>query len=257
MNIKTKMLTAMKAVKGYTIIEVMIFLAVSGGLLVAVLGLISGQQQKTRFVTGVNDFDSVIQDLVNDVETGYYPNSGNAGTDNQHIFLGKAVQFYKAPSNEVSLYKQMTIQGDAKTGSPPRDVTNLTEANPQGYDGLVSTGKTLNGVELTKIIYRGDSSTSFGFAIVSGISSSGNRSSGSKGQLAKIDVSQNENDLVLKNVISALDTTATPSPVEQASQGIVFCLREGGGGRVAAVTLIGGGTTTYFDQEAEGLGCSG
>lgn len=258
MNIKTRGLTTTKAMRGYTIVEVMIFVVVSGGLLLSVLGLISGQQQKTRFKTGVYDFESTIQDLVNDVETGYYPNAGTPGSDKDHIYLGKAVQFYRDSSGEVNRYKHMTIQGNAKTGAPPKDVTDLSEADPQGRTDLVGTGNLLNGVELTKVIYRGASPTeSFGFAVVSGISSNGKKSSGSKGQLAKIDISNVENDILLDGAIETLDRTSPSTPIQDASQGLLFCLREGGGGRIAAVTLIGGGTTTYFDTEAEGQGCSG
>lgn len=62
---------------GYTIVETMIFLAISGGLLLVALLFIGGQQRKTQFATAVRDFDSKIQSVISNVATGYYNNAGN------------------------------------------------------------------------------------------------------------------------------------------------------------------------------------
>ncbi|MEK7626473.1 MAG: hypothetical protein AAB423_03940 [Patescibacteria group bacterium] len=264
---RTRVLGGVKSVDGYTIIEVMIFLVVSAGLLIAVLGLISGQQQRTRFITGVNDFDSQIQDMINDVEVGYYPAETieSAGTNSGRIFLGKAIQFHRnTATNEVSVYREMTIEGDATIGTPPRDVSSLSEANPRALAGVESEHQLVNGVELTSIRYGESGDISHGFAIVSGISSDGKKSSGSRGLLARIDINTEGS---LPAVIGSL---GTGDPVGDASGGMIFCLREGGGGRVAAVALgmalesgsavsTGQRNTTniYYADEAEQLGCTG
>ena len=255
----------------------MIFLVVSGGLLVSVLGTISGQQQKTRFQTGVRDFESQLQDTLNDVETGYYPNSaGNAGQTSGLIFLGKGIQFYKSPTTgENTSWRETTIQANAKVGSAPnqKDVTQLNEpgASVQSNNVLVDH-ELLNGVELTAVKYfdgTGFGTDSFGIAIVSGISSNGTKSNGSRGQLAKLDIviPDDPTKAFLSNAISELDEG---DPIGDASKGVVFCLREGGGGRPAAVALglapqgpgvVSTGqrniSTVYFDDEAENnFGCA-
>src|SRR5438477_181949 len=63
--------------QGYTIVEVMIFLAVSSALLLSAMALISAQQRKTRFSQGSKDMVSQLQDIVNIISTGYYINSNN------------------------------------------------------------------------------------------------------------------------------------------------------------------------------------
>jgi type II secretory pathway pseudopilin PulG len=62
---------------GYTIVEVMIFMAVTGLLIVSAMALITGQQNKTEFTQGTRDLELQIQDIINNVATGYYQNTNN------------------------------------------------------------------------------------------------------------------------------------------------------------------------------------
>ncbi len=64
-------------ISGYTIVEVMIFLGVSGALFFSVMLLVSGQQGRTEFSQSIRDFQSTIEDTANDVATGYYTSSGS------------------------------------------------------------------------------------------------------------------------------------------------------------------------------------
>lgn len=77
-----KMLGVGKKSLGYTIVEAMIFLAVSGGLLVSVAGVINSRQEKTRFSQSIDDMSIVLQDYFNDVSTGYYPRSAEIRCQN-------------------------------------------------------------------------------------------------------------------------------------------------------------------------------
>jgi hypothetical protein len=65
----------MKREVGYTIIEVMLFLAASGAMLTGALLVFGGQNSRVQFAQGMRDLESKIQDTVNDVSTGYFPNS--------------------------------------------------------------------------------------------------------------------------------------------------------------------------------------
>ncbi len=99
---------------GYTIIEVMIFLVVSGVLLLSAFSLFSGRIQKNQFTQSVQTLDTHIKTIANEVTTGTYPsgqsfdctvsgsgpptisNPGNAddqGTRTDCIFLGKIINF--------------------------------------------------------------------------------------------------------------------------------------------------------------------
>jgi type II secretory pathway pseudopilin PulG len=307
------------ALAGYTIIEVLIFLAVSGGLLVSVMTLVSGQQQKTQFTTGVRDFESKMQDLINDVETGFFPSSSDLGcsvtgmetnsaarpqvvdsssreqgTNQDCVFLGKAIQFYRGSGGEVTDYRAMTIAGKRldfnTTENKAEEPNSLEEAVPtpfyvSGRNSGLDTSFIPNGVEVTKVKYvTGYDPVSYDesleeLAIVPSIAlkKQNNKISNlgnGRASLAALDGDSNFNDNLMNDggLFKSIPTLSGSS-VDKASKGVVICLREAGGGRPAALTIgmqldhagslnpqAGGqklSTDIYFDNDARvRLGCS-
>lgn len=88
----------------------MIVLAITGVMLLSVIGLISGKQNKTEFQQGINDVQTQLQQTAREVAIGYYPglakcsvvgsslsfqgsDQSGQGTNNNCVFLGKIVQF--------------------------------------------------------------------------------------------------------------------------------------------------------------------
>lgn len=59
---------------GYTIVEALIFLAVSGALFFIAATFMAGRQNRIEFTNAVRDLELQIQDIMNDVATGYYSN---------------------------------------------------------------------------------------------------------------------------------------------------------------------------------------
>lgn len=138
--------------QGYTIVETLIFLSVTGALFASAMLTISGQQAKTEFSQAIRDIQTQIQDTANDVSTGYYSNPGNiqctnvggkpdlstAGSDTQGtnqdcIFIGRFMQF--APTVPVPDPEQVftyNVVGLRRTTAGPtgREVTNFAEAFP-------------------------------------------------------------------------------------------------------------------------------
>lgn len=103
-----------KAISGYTIIEVLIVLAVSGLMFVIAANFINGKQQKTSFTEGVNEMASRIQDSIEQVTDGNYsdipfscspagaglaigtsgsPANSSQGTNPSCVFIGKFLHF--------------------------------------------------------------------------------------------------------------------------------------------------------------------
>jgi hypothetical protein len=150
---------------GYTIIEVLIFLAVSGMIFLSAVTLIGGHTSQTQFSETLRDTHSKLQDWINDVSTGvptgnvgqYYCqltvpfikiNNGPPppGLDNPDcIFLGKAIQFtdqtYSTPSQASAMYAypvfgQRLFNGDL--------VTNMQDANPTPAIGFPGCGAGTN-----------------------------------------------------------------------------------------------------------------
>lgn len=108
---------------GFTIVEVMIVLAVTGIMFMSAALLVNGRQNRTEFTQAIGQVQSQVQQAINDVINGYSPNVGqfkcqpnpsgniiiNSGNDNQGqhggcIFLGKVMQFAvqqsPTPSNQ-------------------------------------------------------------------------------------------------------------------------------------------------------------
>ena len=120
---------------GYTIIEVMIVLAVSGMMFVIAANFINGKQQRTSFFQGSNDMGNIIQKVIDDVTNGHYSDvslsctspggmvnvtgaSGDTqGTNPNCVFLGKLVHFYRtSPTTPVQNYEIISI-ADARSAS--------------------------------------------------------------------------------------------------------------------------------------------
>lgn len=95
---------------GYTIIEVLIVLAVSGMMFVIAVNFINGKQAKAAFTQGTNELASQIQNTIEQVSNGQFSdiplnctfngsstivNSGirPPGTNSTCIFLGKMLRF--------------------------------------------------------------------------------------------------------------------------------------------------------------------
>lgn len=110
---------------GYTIVEVMIVLAVSGMMFLIAANFINGKQQRAAFTQGSNDTVSQLQNIVEDVTNGHYsdvpiacqasassisfPTGSDAqGTHQDCVFLGKIVHFY-GPAGQATNYNVFSI----------------------------------------------------------------------------------------------------------------------------------------------------
>ena len=67
---------------GFTIVETMIFLAVSGALVVVGLSAVYGTQGRSEFRVAVNDAQQQIDKVINNVSNGYYADTSNISCSN-------------------------------------------------------------------------------------------------------------------------------------------------------------------------------
>ncbi len=140
-------------------VEVMIFLAISGAMLGWTVVAIRQRQLQVEFSQTVRDFENRIKDVINDIATGYYPNATGfecvvgspndannslefrpvpagvptAGTNKDCIFIGKAIQFAPANTDE-SGFNVYTVLGRREYPQGVgdfREVGSLEEANPR------------------------------------------------------------------------------------------------------------------------------
>lgn len=133
---------------GYTIIEVLIVLAVTAGLFVAAAIMIGGRQNRTAFEQATRNVQSQIQQVISEVATGYYPNNGDfrctatatgpqfssgaapAGTNSGCVFVGKVIQFGVA-GTDPEQFVVYTLAGLQKRAGSTTEAVNRTESQPK------------------------------------------------------------------------------------------------------------------------------
>jgi hypothetical protein len=160
------------APQGYTIVEVMIFLAVSSALFVAVAVTFAGRQARTEFSVAAREMESRLQDIINDVSTGYYARPSNfnctasasgpfiTGGSNQQganddcIFIGRVAHFDTGGPQ----YDVYTVAGlrQATSGGINRDVQNFDEAKPlpvTNPGNMIENVGVPSGLQLANMYY--------------------------------------------------------------------------------------------------------
>jgi type II secretory pathway pseudopilin PulG len=173
-----------RAFGGYTLIEVMIFLAVSSVLLFVTVGSIRGQQAHTEFSSSINDVNSKFQQWIDTVSNGFSGNtadtssnlvchldgtnhpklmnaaSGNAaGANPDCVFLGKALQINtdtgSSDSQHIYAYTVLGRRTFLSSGVQST-VDNLVDANPKaaifpGVADLTEDYKIPNGLKVISV----------------------------------------------------------------------------------------------------------
>ncbi len=237
---------------GYTIVEALIFLAVSAVMFTSAVRLISGQQNKAQFNQGVQEIESRLRDIINDVATGYYPPIGNISctantptgsgitinyTSNQGqgknagcIFIGKALHFVPAgETNNRELIRIYTVAGQRQEAAG-RETTAL---NNSGATALNATGtyedyRLPGGLSVQGVTYNTPPSQEplgmFGIFNTFVTYSGNNLSSGSTtSDLVVIPTTSFNQDT--SSATSTLKNRLSFPPVANPTSGVTICLR--------------------------------
>ena len=139
---------------GYTIVEVMVFMAVSGLMFVMAASFVSGKQARSEFKQGADDINSQMRSIINDASNGFFPSTNNfvcrpnsshipdfyplgptdtgeQGTNQGCTFLGKVVQFspQERPDTGYNVFSVAGLQfvGGTSTGTVP---SSFSDAKP-------------------------------------------------------------------------------------------------------------------------------
>jgi prepilin-type N-terminal cleavage/methylation domain-containing protein len=86
-----RVMKLIKNQKGYTIVETLIVLAVTGVLFLTTTLLIQGQVEKNRYQDSMRQAQQTLQAAVKDTENGYFP--GAVGTNSNMVFVGKRISY--------------------------------------------------------------------------------------------------------------------------------------------------------------------
>jgi prepilin-type N-terminal cleavage/methylation domain-containing protein len=269
---------------GYTIIEVMIVLAVSGFMFLIATTFINGKQAHTAFTAGVNEMASQLQDAIQQVNAGEYSDipltctpgsppqfansaSPSQGTASGCVFVGKFFHFWT--NQGPSAYEVFTLGGNRLVGIDP--AVSLTDVDPVPVQGLgldltvqntipqslqIHSGGTINGVRVVDASGNTHSGN-YGFGFIESLGSlaaggvGATYASGAQAINLVYDLGltipvQNE-----ASVIGALTTTPTPL---QYARSASICLSDGG---QFATISIGDTRSTNLSVNAHILGRAG
>ncbi len=226
---------------GYTIIETMIVLVVSATLFGTVASAISRQNRRTQFTQSVGDLQQKLADVLNDIETGYYPsNNGfscsaspssvppdidysvgaNQGENKGCIFIGK----YFNVSGDGSKMDITTIAGRQKIGGDTsQDVDNISDAKPVEVTSPIDTLDLSSGLKIIRLVkINGDPLPNNDFAVLTGFSGTGNTDA---------------TRAVLSTIPGAGVSGLLESNLTEAKDGLLLCLTDDE--RKATITIGG------------------
>jgi prepilin-type N-terminal cleavage/methylation domain-containing protein len=257
---------------GFTVVEVMVVLAVTGMLFVLSASLIAGKQNRTAFDQAIRQVQAQIDQTINEVATGYYPNTGNmnciasggnvtltvAGGTGQGanagcVFAGKAVQF-GIVGTDPEEFKVYSMAGLQKGGPGGIESGSLADARPKVI-APTSAAPTLpnstvtetlqNGLTVTRMWYNdggGDreiGAVAFTNSFAAYDTTTGAILSGSQRvDVVPIDDNNNNSKLGVSQttgveVINSRIASATANP----SGGVFICFRSGSTDQSGLITI--------------------
>ncbi len=245
-------------------------LVVTSALFVSASIAISGRQNQTAFDQAVEDIQSQIQQVINDVAIGYYPNNatfncsivggvptigGTAsqqGTNGGCIFLGKVMQF-DVQGITPEQFAIMPLAGVQQVGG--QEVSDLTQAVPTVVVPSITTGTLHSGLTSCKTGV-GNCKMSFtdtlaGAGTVGAVAfvkslaqfdSSGNLESGSQ-QVDVIPVGTSSLNATQASTITAIQNKLSNTSLSppNPSGGVSLCFVSGGTKQSALITIGGTG----------------
>ena len=256
--------------QAYTIVEVMIFLAISSALLIIALLFVGGQQRKTEFYQSIHDIEQQINDVMNNASTGYYAKTTNfkcfidvsgdlvfdttdqsQGTNQGCIFIGRAIQFGVGGSNGSGFNVYNLVGKQYSSGTT--EINSLAEARPMALASSTShstipdntESRTLKyGLKVNKIKYNGTSSdtgavsfiTDFSLSALGGALNSGSRTIKLYAISGSTAINQPKD-----TIVDAIDTSS-PSPLGGAdyfveATDVTICFASGGTNQSGQITI--------------------
>lgn len=248
---------------GYTIIETMIFLVISGVILATSLLFFKGRQQRIQFTQGTREIEAGLKTVLNEVSSGYYPNKGDfsctvgtegpvldfdvsseQGSNENCIFLGKILKF------NTDGYTAYTTIGLRKNG--PILSTSLEASNPIVSENITESYKLPWGIRITKVVSVKNLSKSTRSA-VGVLSSLGNFTPSEDG--ASFDIASGSQTASLLPIGNSLDDSLevfnadvkAMKDSDRRPNKVVICLESAGGDRQAAIIL--GGNNKQLNTE--------
>lgn len=260
---------------GYTIVETLIFLAVSSVIAMGALLLMGGQQRKTEFSQSVRETELIIQDIMNDVSTGNFPSpsdvtctptgpggaprvevgAGEQGTNQACTLIGRVLQFQPSSGTNAD-YRTFSVAG--LTGNINNITSSLSEARPTLITQTSLTTRIPYGSEIRSISAPGLAGCTNPYAIAF-ITNFADYDSGTlvlESNARNVDVfplcgvGPGADEAAVQTATSSL---SSPSAFKNPSGGIQICLDDGGSQR--GLIIVGGQGRQFTTTSEIGAVC--
>ncbi len=254
---------------GFTIFETMIVLAVTAALFAVIAVTLGGRQNDAEFTHAIQDVQSQIQQVINQVSAGFYPNTqdfqcasnGNSiiisngsnqqGTNQGCVFLGKVIQFdvNNTDPEEYMVYTIAACNPSPLVGcATPPVPSDFTAVDPQivNFQYTSTTGMLEYGLTtypLSAVNSIGTSLGAVGFLMELGNlnSASGNYNSGTQ-QVDLVTIGNTSTGLSSANAIKTInDSLDTNQYTVDPSSGVQVCFVSNGTDQSGLITIGGSG----------------
>lgn len=232
---------------GYTIVEVLIVLAISGMMFVVATVFIAGKQANTQFTTGTHQFAAEMQSIAEQVTDGQYSDipftctpgatklsfivqaTDNQGQNSNCEFIGKIVHFDGVGSGG---YQILPIAGSRldknNSGNPATDFNSARATVIYDAGGgvdltkqkVIPQGLTLKSIKVTE---SGGTHTDYSFGFTQGLGISDNSGSGSYKSGAQI----SQLSYADQSSLGAAAKTAVDSSKMGAASKVEICITDG------------------------------
>lgn len=246
---------------GFTVVETLIFLAVSALLFASAMTLVVGRQGKLQFTNAVREFEAQLTDVANDVGTGYFEADSslrchtNIGgypaitppNTNECIFVGRTI----ALGSSYSQYNTFTMVGlrNNASGNP---VSQLMDTKPQVFDASLKKTTSLEGGATIACVKISGTSGCPNTAISFVSRLNGNllesSSTGGSGIVADLYTSVGFGS---PNA-SAINATLPTINKLSSDQSLTICLRSGSSDQHAIITISGASSVSIKSEIGQG-----
>lgn len=247
--------------RGFTIIEVLIVLAVTAAMFLLAVLSINGKQDTAEFQQAVNDVRSSLQQEIDQVSAGDYTDTGNFTCNGTSGSLVIAKGVNKEGSNTGCVYLGKVLQFAVKSTSPQQFIaypiaglqTNtgtLASATPD----VIAPGVTTNkgafpdasvdnnlhyGLNVVSMTSGGHNIGAVAFVSSLGSYSGGQLVSGSQ-TLSLIPIYNSSLGATEGTTVDAINTNIVSSPTNP-NGGVQICFASGGTKQSGLITIGGGG----------------
>lgn len=249
---------------GFTVVEVMIVLAVTGMLFLSAALLVGGRQNREEFNIGIQQIQSQVQAVINEVSSGYYPSSGDftcersgssisfssgsneQGTNSDCIFLGKVIEFGSGVAGAGNAEK-MAIHALAglRTDSSGDEILDFQSTSPTVIPNSSTDQPLGSGLTTYSMTYNSGARPIAAVAIVSTlgqVTSTGTLAGSQHLNIIPIDGTALTDDqsVVIATINSFLKTgTLSTNP----TGGVQVCFVSGGTNQSGLMTIGNSGTS--------------